>query len=113
MTWMNEQDLEFTPVTSVRKAKSGKGWIVSGKDFDVFIWSSDKLLQQLLVALASWIDTGEGKQLEIKKETKEKRGFIVVPAMAGKKPVIARYRLLENGYEVLPEGELNESNPFL
>lgn len=113
MVWMNEQELTVTPVIGMVRTQSNKGYIVKGSDFDVFLWNSDNLLKFLLIAMASWVDSGQGKQLEIKADKALKRGFNITVAVAGKKEVLARYRLLQNGYEVIPEGEEIETNPFL
>lgn len=113
MVWINDQELTVTPVTGFRKATSGKGWIVQGSDFDCFLWSSDKLLKQLLVALATWVDSGQGKVLEITKDSKEKRGFTILPAIQKKQPIPCQYRLTEVGYEVITDGDTEETNPFL
>jgi len=113
MAWLKEVDLDVTPAVTFKRAVSNKGWIIEGCDFDVFLWNSDKLLHQLLVALASWADVGQGKQLEIVRDNNEKRGFRVVPAVVKKQPVIVSYRLTHNGFTTIGEAVEDESNPFL
>lgn len=113
MVWLNEQTLDFTPVIELKKANSGKGYIVVGQDFDAFIWNNDKVLAQLLAAIAVWIDSGEGKQLEVHRDKTEKRGFVVKQALVKNKPVTIRWFFSEQGYTTKEPNEGDEKNPFL
>lgn len=113
MVWLNEQTLDFTPLVEVKKANSGKGYILVGKDFDAFIWNNDKVLSQILAAIAVWIDSGIGKQLEIHRDKTEKRGFVLKQALVKNKPVTIAWRFTDQGYTCKELTEEDDKNPFL
>lgn len=111
MKWLSESDTKEFVVNSLVRVASGKGYILEGEDDKAFLWNSDKLLKHLLTALAAWVDTGEGKGLKVVRDTKEKRGFVVVPVEVKGKTIPCKWRLLDNGYT---SGEVVEdTNPFL
>lgn len=114
MVWMNEQSETKTLIREIKRNPKQTGWIVVGVDFDCFVWNNNPQLKHLLIALASWVDTAEGKSLEVVKDSKQKCGFSmqVVKDKKGT-PVKEHWRMTDNGYtcEPIPEGE--ETNPFL
>lgn len=111
MKWLSETETQEFVVNRMVRVQSGKGYILEGEEDKAFIWNSDKLLKHLLTALASWIDTGEGKGLKVVRDTKEKRGFQVVPVLVKGKPVPCKWNMLDNGYSCGEEVE--DVNPFL
>ena len=114
MAWLNESNETKGLAHTFKRASSGKGWIIETEKFDCFIWNSDKLLQQLLTALATWVDSGQGKSLMVTKDTKQKRGYVVEPVLdKNKKPVVERWFLTQNGYSCTEESAEAEINPFL
>jgi len=112
MVWMNETTFEFSPVVELKRVVSGKGYIIICQNFDCFIWNNDKALQHLLVAVSAWSDTGTGKVLEVHKDTSEKRGYVIKPAMSKNKPVQCSWRLTEMGFTT-KDLEPDDYNPFL
>ena len=113
MVWLNEQTLDFTVLTEIKKANSGKGYIFCGVDFDVFAWNNDKLVTQILAAVAVWVDAGEGKQLEIHRASNEKRGFVLKPALSKNKPVITKWKHSQQGWTCRESDFEEDKNPFL
>jgi hypothetical protein len=114
MVWLSEQKETETILVEVKRANSGKGYILEGEKFDCFIWNSDKILQQLLFAAVAWCDLGQGKQIKIVANKAEKRGFVLEPNKTKGKDVVVPYRLTERGFTTKAEEvAVEESNPFL
>jgi hypothetical protein len=113
MVWLSEQQETETILTEVKRANSGKGYILEGEKFDCFIWNSDKILQHLLAAAVAWCDLGQGKQLKIVANKAEKRGFVIEPVKTKGKEVLVAYKLTDRGFTT-KAGEVaeEEANPF-
>lgn len=77
MAWINEIDSPSpTLVKSIYWAKSGKGLIIQGNDYSVFIWKDAKLAQWTMEALITWIESGTTKKpIEIIPDKSTKEGF--------------------------------------
>lgn len=113
MPWLNEsEELEFE-VLAVKRNSKGTGWVLEGEKLAAFAYNSNTELRHLLVALASWVDSGQGKAIKVHKEPKVKCGFVIKPMLSKGKPVAQQWRLTETGYAVVIEGLEPESNPFL
>ena len=113
MPWLNETDaLEFE-VLAVKRNSKNTGWVLEGLEIAAFAYNSNPELKHLLTALASWVDTGQGKALLVQKEPKAKCGFAIRLMMQKNKPVNQQWRLTENGYAVVIDGVEPDSNPFL
>lgn len=113
MVWLNQSELESTEIKAIKPNAKGTGWILEGFEADGFCWNSNPQLQHLLVALASWIDTKQGKAIEIVKDSKQKAGFRIQPKLVKNKPVEAEWIHLGNGYALAIDGDGLELNPFL
>jgi hypothetical protein len=115
MVWLNDQEKTETLVVSITRVASSKGFVLNGVDFDCFLWNSDELLQQLLIALSAWSDTGCGKVLEIVSDKSLKRGFICRPLLDPKgKPLAEHWRITDRGFTTTEvEVEKTDVNPFL
>lgn len=114
MVWMNQQEKTSSVIVGLKPNAKQTGWIVSCEDFDAFMWNSDKLLHQLVVAITVWADEGNGKALVVEADSKEKRGFTVKPQMVKNKAVETAWSKIGNGFKVgLPEDEADTPNPFL
>lgn len=111
MKWLSETDTLSFVVNSVVRTNSGKGYILEGEQDKAFLWNSDKLLQQLLTAIASWVDTGTGKGLEVVRDTTVKRGFVIVTLKSKGNEIPCLWRHTDNGYTTGKEEP--EENPFL
>lgn len=113
MVWLSEQELNSTVLVEVKKSPRGNGYILKGKDFDAFLFNSVPILKHLLAAGASWCDIGQGKELNIVRNTKVKHGFDLVPTIHKNKEVLTSYRLTESGFTTLEDDSAPEYNPFL
>lgn len=111
MKWLSESETTEFVVNRIIRTNSGKGFILEGEEDKAFLWNSDNVLKQLLVALAAWCDTGEGKGLKVVRNTAQKRGFDVVPVLIKGKPVATNWKHIQTGYSCCQEVE--ETNPFL
>lgn len=111
MVWLNETDCVLDTVVEIYPVKSGKGYVLKGIQYDGFVWKSDKLFTQLLVALASWIDSRKGYQIELYRDSPESQAtkFRVSENKGKKVPAIWHFR--GDGYSTLEE--VTEENPFL
>lgn len=111
MKWLSETETQEFVVNRIIRTNSGKGFILEGEEDKAFLWNSDDILKKLLVALASWCDTGEGKGLKVVRDTSQKRGFRVEPLLIKNKPVITNWKHIQTGYSCCDEVE--DVNPFL
>lgn len=112
MVWFNEQDLETTELVQVKLNKKQSGYILTGKDFDCFIWKNDILLEHLFVAMSTWIEQGTGYKILIKADLTVKRGFILeVQEVKGKK-IPQPWYVIPDGFTTKTTGE-ELKNPFL
>jgi len=81
--WFNESNETQTTVVSLKPARSGKGWILQGKTFDVFLWQSSKTLEYLLEACVLWASEGLAPTITIIKDSTVKEGYRLVPGEPG------------------------------
>lgn len=112
MVWFNEQDLECTDLLQVKLNKKQSGYILTGQDFDCFIWKNDILLDHLFVAISSWIEQGTGFKIQIKADLTVKRGFILEVVEVKGKKVPQTWYVIPDGFTTKVTGE-ELKNPFL
>lgn len=111
MTWLNTSESLIDIVVEIYPVKSSKGYVLKGIEYDCFVWKSDKTFQQLLIALASWIDSKQGKQIEIYRETVTSQEVKFRLSKVKGKEVPAIWNFKGAGYTTLEE--VSEDNPFL
>lgn len=112
-----KQNGKIFDLVSVKKAKSGKGYMLYTSDFIVWYYRKEKVLQQILEALDIFCKVGGGKQFVIQLDKTASKKFNIGIDEERE----ATYIPLENASYVLQgkqelEGikkEKKEVNPFL
>jgi len=105
--WFNESNEEQTKAVSLKPAKSGKGWVLTGEVFDVFLWNNSKTLGYLLEACITWVGTGQAPTIVIVKNSAVKAGYELVP----EEPTVEFVQGGDSFHWKLEEEP--EENPFL
>lgn len=113
MPYLNETDKLKGDVIELKASHTGKGWIIVCKEFDCFLWSSDKRLKQLLTAIAVWIDGGVGCQLQVTRRSTDDKNFEISKKMKGKESIPVQWRHISNGYSCRELEVEEDINPFL
>lgn len=113
MAWFNQTDLKRTEIKELKHIPAKDGWVLIGFEADVFCWKSNPELQHLLIAMATWIDSGQGKAIEVVADSKAKAGYRIQLIKLKDKPVEAKWMLTGSGYQLAIDGEAMELNPFL
>lgn len=113
MPWINEVEVTSFEVLAVKRNSKATGWILEGLEVSAFVYNSNPELKHLLIALASWVDTGSGKAIQVVKDSKLKCGFSIKPLLNKNKPVEQKWNLTGVGYAIQIDGVEPESNPFL
>lgn len=103
--------LEQDVVQEILASSSGSGYVLRGIETSLFLWRSDRRLEQLLVALASWVEAGEGYYIAYWKDSSAPKGVALGKYVVKGKPVRASWRLTSGGYSTLEVSK--EANPFL
>lgn len=112
MTWLNEQDKTETNLIGIKVNAKGSGYVLSGDDFDCFAWKKDILIEQLFLAISTWVENGKGFKLKIIADTKEKRGYTVIFVEEKGKRVSIPWYVVDNGFTTNKSEDVL-SNPFL
>lgn len=112
MTWLNEQDKTETTLLSIRLNSKQSGYILTGTDFDCFAWKKDILIEQLFVAISTWVENGNGFKLKIVADKTTKRGFNVTFVEEKKQRVSIPWYVMNDGFTT-EQSEDVLANPFL
>jgi hypothetical protein len=109
---MNEQDKTETVIVGIKVNQKGSGYIISGVDFDCFAWKKDVLIEQLFVAISTWIENGSGFKLKVIQDKTCKRGYNIVFVEEKKQRVSIPWYVVDNGFTTDKSEDVLE-NPFL
>jgi hypothetical protein len=113
MPYLNETDKLKGDVLELKSSPSGKGWILVCDCFDCFLWNSDKRLKPLLSAIAVWIDSGVGLQLQVTRRSTDDKGFEIVKKLKGKETIPVQWKHSAYGYTCKDLEVEPDTNPFL
>lgn len=115
MPYLNEVETDSFIVEEVRRSPKGKGYLLIGQEITAFLWNNDIKLKHLLTALATWVDVGEGKMLEVR-NLPDSPKFDVNVVMEKKKPLPCKWIQIDTGYVIADKAtgvNSEEENPFL
>jgi hypothetical protein len=76
MSWINEvKKPKSAIVSSIKPAKSGKGYILTTKEYDIFLWGNSKIAVSMLAAVDKWVLTKSNVCIEVVPDVSFKDGF--------------------------------------
>lgn len=104
-------DLQNDVVVSILETQTGTGYVLKGEKSSLFLWRNDQRLKFLLIAIASWLESGQGYQIEYYKDETAPKGVALRKRVVKGKHVALRWFLTDRGYSTVEVKE--EENPFL
>lgn len=79
--WIKEQkgkvEGKAYEVKEIKRAKSGKGYMLATDHFNCWIWSNSTLAKHLLEALEVWVNKGIGYKLIVEIHKNSKDGYLI------------------------------------